>query len=205
MNLKKMFEMQKALDDRIMEEHPELGGRDNLDWKTLALLVEVGECANEWRGFKFWSKDQEPRKEIICHACNGRGVFDQGLTTTIDGIVTAFNEPCLYCEGNGVERFPLLEEYVDGFHFVLSVGLEHDFVEDVLEYYDSKYIHDHKDSSITRQFNRVFEAANGFHGYEGLLYSYLALGEMLGFTKQEIEEAYIAKNTINHQRQSEGY
>jgi dimeric dUTPase (all-alpha-NTP-PPase superfamily) len=179
LNLIKMYEMQKVLDDHIMDEHPELKGQDNLEWKTLALLVEVGECANEWRGFKKWSKDQSPR-------------------------ITKSRVP--YMDLDDAEFYnPLLEEYVDGFHFVLSIGLEHDFVEDVLEYYDPKYIHDHKGSNITRQFNHVFEAANGIHGYEGLLYSYLALGEMLGFTQEQIEEAYMAKNAINHQRQEQGY
>lgn len=176
MNLTKMFEMQKALDDHILDEHPELKGQDNLDWKILALLVEVGECANEWRGFKKWSKDQEPRTMAF-------SLMDYEKRL----------------------RNPLLEEYVDGLHFVLSIGIEHEFVEEVLEYYAPQFIQDHKDPNITKQFNSVFEAATGLHGYESLLYSYLALGEMLGFTSGQIEEAYMAKNAINHKRQDSGY
>ncbi|MGG4288353.1 dUTP diphosphatase [Priestia megaterium] len=60
-NLKELFEIQAGLDSHILKNHPELKGQDNLDWKVLALQVELGECANEWRGFKKWSKDQEPR------------------------------------------------------------------------------------------------------------------------------------------------
>ena len=40
MNLSKLFEMQRELDERIMDEHPELKGQNNLDWKILALQVE---------------------------------------------------------------------------------------------------------------------------------------------------------------------
>lgn len=58
MNLIKLFEMQKVLDDRIVREK-RLEGRDTLPEKILALQVELGECANEWRGFKFWSEDRE--------------------------------------------------------------------------------------------------------------------------------------------------
>ncbi|MDQ0412693.1 dUTP diphosphatase [Mesobacillus stamsii] len=189
MNLKHMFEMQKALDDHILDEHPELKGQDNLEWKTLALLVEVGECANEWRGFKKWSKDQQPRVKVK----TGYEMVDNQF----GGISPDFNKP--------VFKNPLLEEYVDGLHFVLSIGIEHEFVDEVLEYFEPHFIQDHKDPNVTKQFNSVFEAASGLHGYESLLYSYLALGEMLEFTQDEIEEAYMAKNAINHKRQESGY
>jgi dimeric dUTPase (all-alpha-NTP-PPase superfamily) len=33
----------------------------------------------------------------------------------------------------------------------------------------------------------------------------LSLGEFLGFTGEEIEQAYFAKNKINHVRQETGY
>ena len=68
MNLKNLFETQAALDEHIMQEHPELRGQNNLDWKLLALQVELGKCANKWRGFKKWSKDQKPRTKIE-HLC----------------------------------------------------------------------------------------------------------------------------------------
>lgn len=52
MNLQKLFDTQKVLRDRIGYE-----GEDRFEKLILALLVEIGECANEWRGFKFWSKN----------------------------------------------------------------------------------------------------------------------------------------------------
>jgi dimeric dUTPase (all-alpha-NTP-PPase superfamily) len=89
MNLEKLFETQKVLRERINYQ-----GEDRFNKLVLALLVELGECANEWRGFKFWSKDQEPRVKVP---------------------VTAWGEPY---------KNPLLEEYVDCLHFVLELGLE---------------------------------------------------------------------------------
>lgn len=49
MNLQKLFETQTQLDEHIYTKHPELHGQDNLDWKILALQVELGELANEWK------------------------------------------------------------------------------------------------------------------------------------------------------------
>ena len=43
LNLTKLFETQAKLDEHIMQEHPELRGQNNLDWKLLALQVELGE------------------------------------------------------------------------------------------------------------------------------------------------------------------
>lgn len=60
MNLYKLFKIQAKLDEKIVKEKG-LEGQDLLDKKILALQVELGELANEWRGFKFWSNDQKPR------------------------------------------------------------------------------------------------------------------------------------------------
>lgn len=62
MNFAKLYELQRQLDERIITER-NLQGDDLLENTVLALQVELGECANEWRGFKHWSNDQEPRKE----------------------------------------------------------------------------------------------------------------------------------------------
>ncbi|MED4886162.1 dUTP diphosphatase [Lysinibacillus fusiformis] len=50
MNLTKLFETQAALDEHIMQEHPELRGQNNLDWKLLALQNELGECGIDCHG-----------------------------------------------------------------------------------------------------------------------------------------------------------
>lgn len=62
MRLKKLYYMQQKLDERIIKDKG-LQGRDLLETTVTALLVEIGECANEWRGFKHWSTDKKPRTE----------------------------------------------------------------------------------------------------------------------------------------------
>ena len=47
LDFKKLFDMQGALDTHITNEK-DLEGQYLLDEKTLALLVELGELANEW-------------------------------------------------------------------------------------------------------------------------------------------------------------
>src|SRR5690606_25251306 len=88
--------------------------------KILALQVELGELANEWRGFKFWSKDQEPRTKVkkVCETCGGERYI---LISESFGF-----DKCSDCDGKGDfgETNPLLEEYVDCLHFILSIGLE---------------------------------------------------------------------------------
>lgn len=227
MNLAKLFETQAALDEHIMQEHPELRGQNNLDWKLLALQVELGECANEWRGFKKWSKDQEPRvyvpnPEDLCEECNGEGYFDKHKELK-DWIF------CKNCDGCGCHFYnPLLEEYVDCLHFILSIGLEdythvqfgEKFTGPVrLELTDSFGVI--KYHNITTQFLYLFNqigyltdcilecemgmADEVFEQYKQTWQMFVGLGEMLGFTWEEVEEAYYAKNKVNHERQNAGY
>lgn len=185
MNLTKLFETQAALDEHIMQGHPELRGQNNIDWKLLALQVELGECANEWRGFKKWSKDQEPRTkaESICG--------------------------CIMCEHHSIpnKKNPLLEEYVDCLHFILSIGLEHEFEELV----DGLAIEPLHFGDVTQQFTvlmrtdwEMYEDGHGGYYHEGLEL-FVGLGEMLGFTWEQVEESYYEKNKINHLRQENGY
>lgn len=190
MNLSKLFETQRVLDARIMESHPELKGQNNLDWKILALLVELGECANEWRGFKKWSKDQEPRREVEQY-----GFADPG-------------GPFRYL------KYPLLEEYVDCLHFILSIGIEisEDIQFEISEYFieienDIKSEEQICDN-IIEQFYTVFYFANVVNydcEFSNLFAAFYHLGEMLGFTWEQIEQAYYDKNAINHTRQNTGY
>ncbi|UKL29990.1 dUTP diphosphatase protein [Bacillus phage PK1] len=185
MNLEKLFDMQKDLGKVGLFNYQ---GEDRFDKLVLALLVELGECANEWRGFKFWSKDQNPRVWVnTCEHCIWNGM-----------------KSCCGCEGK-LYKNPLLEEYVDGLHFVLEIGLEHEFDPDGLAIEEIKY------STITQQFTALFktdweiyEEGHGGYYHEGLEL-YLSLGEMLGFTWEQIEQAYYEKNAVNHQRQEEGY
>jgi dimeric dUTPase (all-alpha-NTP-PPase superfamily) len=187
LNLQKLFEMQKALDKHIEQEHPRHEGEDRLAKKILALRVELGELANEWRGFKFWSKDQKPRTKVL-------------VKDWFEGLVKH-------------EEFknPLLEEYVDCLHFILSIGLDIGFKRDMTNVIRS--------FNALTQFNNMFNAAAYFYNiytelgkgcglydsFDDMLGIFIGLGKELGFTWEQIEEAYLQKNAINHKRMESGY
>ena len=211
MNLEKLFKAQKELDDRIVEGKG-LQGKDLLDKKILALQVELGELANNWRGFKFWSEHQKPITEVPCFECDGRG-----------GYMGYVNNPmpehtlvkCGDCDGTGKGGNPLLEEYVDCLHFILSIGLEIGIRPDEL-----KDLHIWNADGVS-QFNSLFAYSSELYvfywsveytkkemkaKYINLLEGLLGLGIYgLGFTWKEIEQAYYEKNKINHERQTDGY
>ena len=194
MNLQKLFEMQAKLDADITAHHPVQEGENRLEKKVLALLVELGECAQEWRGFKFWSNDQEPRL-IECEECGGdkiKGLYD--------------DEEC-FCDN---AKHPLLEEYVDCLHFILSIGNDLNF--EYEEFLDRNFT---IDGGINRVFvgvsNSVSEILSNYKTDFGRYYLYdalrqfMKLGRLLGFTEEQIEQAYYDKNKVNFERQEQGY
>ncbi|MEW8967345.1 dUTP diphosphatase [Exiguobacterium alkaliphilum] len=160
MNWTTLFDQQRRLDERIKEEH-QLSG-NQFDERLLALLVELGELANETRSFKFWSTKGPSPQDVI------------------------------------------LEEYVDGIHFLLSLGLalgyERESFPDGSSYLDA-----------TDAFLDVFRKVTNFGlskteaMYETLMAAYLELGYTLGFNEELIMLAYVSKNKQNHERQDQGY
>ncbi|MBS4173772.1 dUTP diphosphatase [Bacillus sp. FJAT-49736] len=163
MELMEWFQMQKQLDQYIeMENH--LENEDLFDRKVLALLVEIGELANETRCFKFWSKKGPSEQNII------------------------------------------LEEFVDGVHFILSIGIELGF--------ENRNIFLHKQNNkedLNSLFLRVYERIIKLKGTKSeedftmLLQDFFQLGMNLGFSIEDVQQAYIAKNEINYKRQKQGY
>jgi dimeric dUTPase (all-alpha-NTP-PPase superfamily) len=163
MQLAKLFHMQKALDTHIEEKH-NLQDEDLFDRKVLALLVEIGELANETRSFKFWSVKPSSDKEVI------------------------------------------LEEFVDGVHFILSLGLECGFDAEQIDLNEQE-----SSLNVTEQFLNVYDMISFFQksksldDYIRLFESYLQLASLLGFSYEEIERAYFHKNEVNYQRQQNNY
>lgn len=202
MELSKLFEMQKSLDERIIEEKG-LEVQNLLPKKILALQVELAELANEWRGFKFWSENQQPRLEVKCHACKGVGKFA--------------DEICLYCEGTGIQSRPLLEEYVDCLHFFLSIANTIRLPGDDLYGPDENLIGTTENVFIEIMYyiSKTWYALNAkdvneevkFLYFKLALHIFWALGEQrLGFDwEKDIAPAYLEKNAINHERQENGY
>ena len=199
------METQKALTARIEKEHPRKPGEDRLSKKILALMVELGELANEWRGFKFWSNDKNPRTliHVPCELCYGTG-FDRYENGMYD-----YDVPCPECHGKQVlVKYPLLEEYVDCLHFILDIWMERGFEGRT---WNLSAVEGLKQSNITDQFSYLFSKIGDFNmirnhnNYMYIVPLFIGLGEMLGFTWKEIEQAYYKKNEINFQRQDNSY
>ncbi|MFC4321029.1 dUTP diphosphatase [Litchfieldia salsa] len=102
-------------------------------------------------------------------------------------------------------RETILEEYVDGFHFILSLGLDLGFDSSI------NLFTINSGNDFTQQFIVVyniilqFSKTRATEDYKALFSNYLLLGEMLGYSDKEIEEAYLLKNKLNHERQEQGY
>ena len=102
------------------------------------------------------------------------------------------------------ERSVILEEYVDGLHFILSLGLDKGLV------YTSAPLSDERVDQ-TDAFLDLYQTIGAFYAepvqktYEALFQSFLLLGQLLGFSEASILEAYKKKNEVNHTRQDQGY
>lgn len=164
MNISKLFEMQRVLDERIVKEKG-LEGKDIFPNKVLALQVELGELANEWQGFKHWKVDPQPKEKM-------------------------------------------LEEYVDCLHFILSIGLELGFKDVSLtskvELFSDNIVECFNDCLYFASDVRNAEYEMGYN-FAHLFWEFHNLGQRLGFTWSQIEQAYFEKNKVNHERQGRGY
>jgi len=103
-------------------------------------------------------------------------------------------------------RDVILEEYVDALHFVLSIGLEGGFKDNVLLGRDET-THEDLTDAFLRMFDRIATFAQKLDvaTYIDMFDALLDLGRALGFSWAEIEQAYLQKNEVNHQRQEHGY
>ncbi|MBR7797908.1 MAG: dUTP diphosphatase [Bacillota bacterium] len=161
MNWKELYNMQTELDSYI-EKNNNIKKEEVFKDKVLALLVELGELANETRCFKFWSNKPRSEKSVI------------------------------------------LEEYVDGIHFILSLGITKGY------YYQGEALPS-VDETETELFLRMFTVCDAFYRdqneytYDQLWRTYLQLGSALGFSEKDVKYAYLEKNKVNYTRQHEGY
>ena len=120
--------------------------------KMLALLVEIGELANETRCFKYWSNKPASEREVI------------------------------------------LEEYVDGLHFILSIGIDLGIDKNFL-FYKCAQTNKTQVEIFLDTYAKVirFTDQPSITNYIELFTSYLRLGQALEFEQEEIEKAYLDK------------
>lgn len=205
MHLQKLFETQRALEAQINVQHPPANGHDRLDENILALQSELGELSNEWRGFKYWSYNRNPRiktaVKVSCEFCSGQGYF--------------LEEACRKCSGTGEVissyRNPLLEEYVDCLHYLLIIGLTINIQERYADEVNFNIGARTKKSVALKVFKNCYRKIAIFDLYRSqrifmdLFSEFTTLGDALGFTEEQIEEAYYAKNDVNYKRLESGY
>lgn len=229
MNLQELINKQRELDAKIVKDKG-LEGQDLFAKKVLALLTELGEFANETRCFKYWSNDQEPRtskyvlkKEYSHLHITQTGAYEYQLRDEFGNVV--FDD---VTDMHHDHKNPLLEEYIDGVHFFLSLaidkgwedhlylyeeaieetrekGLEGGLTGIILEtqYWALKmYMENDKDKKIEEAFGYTKKE----FCFKNAWYCFIATG-MVGFnfTWEQIYEAYMEKNRVNHERQATGY
>jgi len=159
--LDELFLLQKELDEEIHQKH-------NVDYESthykriLALLVELGEFANETRCFKFWSVKPASEKAVI------------------------------------------LDEYADGMHFFLSLGIPLG-----VEKYTHKFVKE--DNELTLQILKTYALVSDLlSNYDEKHYalafsSFLNLLPLLGYSGDDAIGAYKKKLAVNYQRQQQHY
>lgn len=98
----------------------------------------------------------------------------------------------------------MLEEFSDGIHFLLTIGLA--LGSPKVEFYDQEikvsltelFLNVYNDANTVRQTNSTFV-------YLRMYNTFMLIGKALGFSEQEVYESYLKKNAINHKRQDDGY
>lgn len=110
-----------------------------------------------------------------------------------------------YWSSKGPEsKETVLEEYVDCLHFILTIGIDREYIDVDLQIKPNDY-------SLTDQFVNLFIDLNDLvissskDHYITLFEDFLSLGLSLGFSLEQIESGYFKKNHINHERQVNGY
>ena len=99
----------------------------------------------------------------------------------------------------------ILEEYVDSIHFLLSLGIEKEL--EGLENWPTPF----EDEPLTKLFIHTQSSINQFlqnptmANYEDVWGRYGAVALNLGFTHEQIVQAYLDKNEKNYERQRSGY
>lgn len=98
----------------------------------------------------------------------------------------------------------ILDEYADGLHFILSLGIAigiREFDEEIPS----------SPLSLTEQLLLAYEEASSFRkkkdasSYKAMMFAFLGIIELLGYSEEDVLEAYKKKLKVNHQRQIDHY
>lgn len=200
MNFKKLLETQREYEERVGYID-----KDRFKKKILALMVEVGESANERPSFfKFWSKSHigSAQKNAEFYA-------------------RAYQLPPI-----DVEEDLFLEELVDMFSFILALGVDIGidvtditpgimmdnfddkvdlyllFSESVLNLYT---IWRHENMTLANKPVYLLDRDAKKPAFNEMMARFFALIIAFNYNLNEIETAYYKKNSVNLSRHSNGY
>lgn len=160
--LSKFYIRQKQLDQKILHQH-NLTFDKTLKLRILALLIELGELANETRMFKFWSQNQK------------------------------------------IKRKQLILEYIDCFHFFLSLG----------NYFHGRqkqiYFVRSKNLTIPNLLLKIFQETSqlinhfSLQQYQKAFQLFLNLSSGFKITNPLLKKYYLQKYKENIKRQKNKY
>ena len=156
-----LFALQAELDAEIAASH-HVDYESTFSRRVLALLVELGEFANETRCFKYWSYKEPSPKETI------------------------------------------LDEYADGLHFLLSLGIP-------LGVSEYKHYFHVVEKDLSKAIVKVYEDVSALHedytveNYAKAFRDYLNIIPLFDYSSEEVIAAYVKKMGVNHKRQKDHY
>lgn len=193
--------MQRALDNAILKEKPEMKAEERFDKTLVALSVEIAELANTAEHFKFWKEN--------------KGKIDSKRFIVTPGIANKIIDSDYYDKNNDehvtteqAHKLTLVEEASDCLHFILSLANQLD-----IELEQKKL----SDIKVKREFSySIIQYSIGLMGIlvsnesqiellDAIFRNFYVYAFMLGITTQELEQAYYEKNEVNYQRLREGY
>lgn len=154
-NLEKLYKYQQELDEEIANIH-------HVDYKSthqkrlLALLVEIGELANETRCFKYWSnKGPSPKERIMDEYADGLHFFlslgiplkttklEYELNKNEEDLTDQFHK--LYSLIVVLQNNYNLENYIKAFSYFLNLAYSLDITSnDIVDSYMKKLNVNHK-------------------------------------------------------------
>lgn len=149
-----LLKKQQELDDYIMRERF-LTHDETIEHRKLAFVVELAELAQEWRGFKYWSDNQQPSDKMleeyvdVLHFALSLHNYYGGDTHHVTSVMADVSEKELYSNATPLEiLLETLQICVDKYHWndgvslllVLLLAKRLELREnDILKEYDRKY------------------------------------------------------------------
>jgi dimeric dUTPase (all-alpha-NTP-PPase superfamily) len=180
-DLHTLAEMQDKLDQKVTEKFNIT--EDTVNKRIIAFKVEFGEFLNEHKFFKFWKEKREPNRYTL-------------------EIKPTTGDPLQNFTFKNYDKDPLLEEYVDGIHFLLSIGNHRKYIKYIHAFHAMECDTENLEHLALLIFNNPINSSGK---WLECFHHYLYFGHLVGISAEDIEQAYMLKNKINHDRQANGY